>query len=142
MKLLLKQIQDINDERVTIEYVELTEEIKGIMSLINDKTIIGYKDDEKIIVALKDVYYIETIDNKLFIYLKNDCLEGKMKLYEFEDLGFKSLLRISKSLIINIRKIKSVKPDISGRLEATLLNGEKILISRKYKKELKERLGM
>lgn len=142
MKLNLKEIENIEDEKITIEYVKITEEINGIISYITEKRIIAYKNEEAIYVNVKDIYYIEAVENRSYVYLKNDCLELKMKLYEIEQLGYKSLLRISKSLIINIKKIKSVRPDFSSRLEATLLNGEKIIISRKYKKDLKERLGL
>ena len=45
-------------------------------------------------------------------------------------------------MIVNIRKIKSVKTELNGRLMATLLNGEEIIIARNYVKDLKERLGI
>ena len=45
-------------------------------------------------------------------------------------------------MIVNLRKIKGVKSDISGRMEATLLNDEKIVISRSYVKEIKRRLDI
>ena len=51
-------------------------------------------------------------------------------------------LRISKSMIVNLKKIKTVKSDLSGRMEATMLNGEKIVISRNYVKEIKRRLDL
>ena len=35
-----------------------------------------------------------------------------------------------------------VKSDLSGRMEATMLNGEKIVISRSYVKEIKRRLDL
>ena len=45
-------------------------------------------------------------------------------------------------MIINIRKIKSVKAEMNGRMRADLLNGEQITISRGYVKELKGKLGL
>lgn len=44
-------------------------------------------------------------------------------------------------MILNIYKIKGFKSQINGRLEALLLNGERVEVSRKYVKELKYRLG-
>ena len=43
-------------------------------------------------------------------------------------------------MIVNMRKIKAVKSELGGRMNATLLNGEVIVISRSYVKELKQRL--
>ena len=51
-------------------------------------------------------------------------------------------LRCSKAMIVNIRKIKSVKAELNGRMIAELLNGEQIIISRAYVKELKRKLGI
>ena len=45
-------------------------------------------------------------------------------------------------MIVNLKKIKTVKSDLSGRMEATMLNGEKIVISRSYVKEIKRRLDL
>ncbi len=45
-------------------------------------------------------------------------------------------------MIVNIRKIKSVKAELNGRMIAELLNGEQIIISRAYVKELKRKLGI
>ena len=51
-------------------------------------------------------------------------------------------LRSAKAMIVNIRKIRSVKSELNGRMRAELLNGEQIIISRGYVKELKEKLGV
>ena len=53
-----------------------------------------------------------------------------------------NFLRCAKAMIVNIRKIRSVKSDINGRMNARLLNDENIVIARSYVKELKERLGI
>lgn len=46
------------------------------------------------------------------------------------------------TMICNLRKIKSVKAESNARLRAVLLNGEVIVISRSYVKELKKKLGL
>ena len=45
-------------------------------------------------------------------------------------------------MIINLKKIKNVKSQISGRVDATMLNDEIVVISRGYVKEIKRRLGI
>ncbi|WP_141213125.1 LytTR family DNA-binding domain-containing protein, partial [Brevibacillus laterosporus] len=51
-----------------------------------------------------------------------------------------NFIRISKTIIINIHCLNkfSVKPN--GNLEALLLNGEKVIVSRKYVASLKKNL--
>ena len=65
------------------------------------------------------------------------------KLYEImEEYAHTDFLRISKSGIVNVSKIAYLKPTLNGRFEATLKNGEKIIISRQYVVNLKEKLGI
>ena len=51
-------------------------------------------------------------------------------------------IRISKSSIVNLNKIKSIRPDFGGKIIATMENNEKIYISRQYVPILKKKLGI
>ena len=82
------------------------------------------------------------MDDKSFIYTKNECYEVKYRLYELEGILDGRFIRISKSMICNIRKIRSVKNAVNSRMTATLVNGETIVISRGYVKDLKKRMGL
>ena len=76
--------------------------------------------------------------------------ESNLKLYELEEqLKNTSYIRVSKSIILNIEKLQSVKPLINGKLEANLknnekilINNEKILINRHYVPEFKKKFGI
>lgn len=73
------------------------------------------------------------VDNKTFAFCKEKFYESKQKLYEVEECLINSdLLRVSKSIILNLNKIKSLSPALSGRFEAVLDNDEKLIISRQY----------
>ena len=87
------------------------------------------------------MFYIEGVDNKVFIYCEKQVYETRQKLYELEDaLKEKHFLRVSKSALVNLMKIKSIKPSLNGRFTAVLQNGEQIIVSRKYVPELKKAL--
>ena len=45
-------------------------------------------------------------------------------------------------MIVNLDKIDSLAPVFGGRFEAILENGYKVVVSRNYLNELKERLGL
>lgn len=45
-------------------------------------------------------------------------------------------------MIINIKKIASVKAEFNARMRAILLNGEEVIISRNYVKVLKRKPGL
>ena len=100
------------------------------------------QNGETVLLETTLFYYIESVDKRTFVYTKDDCFESKLRLYELEETLGTFFLRISKSMIVNLKKIKTVKSDLSGRMEATMLNGEKIVISRSYVKEIKRRLDL
>ena len=84
-------------------------------------------------VNLSEVLYFESVDNHTFLYTQEDVMEIKQRLYELEEiLSDKDFVRISKSLIVNINKIRSLKPELNRTILVTLCNGELLYISRKY----------
>lgn len=95
------------------------------------------------LVETAEIYYFESVDDRVFAYVKDDVAEVKRKLYELEErLAGDDFIRISKSMILNLSKVKRFAPYMGGRFEALLENGEKVLISRQYVPELKKVLGL
>jgi DNA-binding LytR/AlgR family response regulator len=98
---------------------------------------------QAILLGIKDIFYIESVDLKTFVYAEKNVYRSKQKLYEIEEiLSGDNFFRISKQAILNLQKIKSVAPAGNGRFQAILLNEEKIIISRQYVAELKRRFGL
>lgn len=103
----------------------------------------GYAGDKIMKLALRDIFYIEAVDNRVFAYTDHTVCELHRRLYEIEEAyAYTDFLRISKSMIVNISKIAYIRPLLNSRFEAKLKNGEKIVISRKYALELKRKLGI
>ena len=76
-------------------------------------------------------------------YLLIYSYEVKEKLYQLEEqLVSFPFMRASKSMILNLDKIRHLSPAFGGRFEALLENEEKVIISRQYVPVLKERLGL
>lgn len=48
---------------------------------------------------------------------------------------------MSKSHLINVRKIESVRPALNSRMYVKMPNGEEVLVSRKYARSLKDAIG-
>nr|WP_274528510.1 LytTR family DNA-binding domain-containing protein [Paenibacillus piscarius] len=103
----------------------------------------GIQEERVSRIKLSDVYYFEAVDGKVYVYSENQVHEVKQKLYELEELcRDRGCFRASKSTILNIAKIESVRPSLSGRFTALLDNGERVVISRQYVPVLKKRLGL
>lgn len=102
-----------------------------------------YLNGEIHLIEPADVFYFEYVDQKVFAYCKEQVYEIRKKLYELEEmLSAKDFIRISKACILNLDKINSLTPNLGGRFEAHLKNGEKIIVSRQYVNILKEALGL
>lgn len=102
-----------------------------------------YKNGKIYLLDPEAVFYFESVDQRVFVYGKTEVFEIKSRLYELEkELQEKDFIRASKSVILNINKIKSLTPAFSGRLEALLENGERVIISRQYVSVLREKLGL
>lgn len=90
-------------------------------------------------ICIKDILYVEAIDEKVFAYTKEKVFEIKQRLYELETelLPYK-FIRCSKSFLICLLKVESIRPALNGRYLACMENGEEVIISRKYAKHVKK----
>ena len=141
MKLETRKIPESEPEAVEIRYHWMTDEIQEIISFVKSRQgqLTAARDGKRFEVPVVDLFYAESVDERLFLYTAADSYEIRMKLYELEDLlKDRNFLRISKSMIVNLMKITSVRPALNGRFSAVLKNGEEIIISRKYVPALKQ----
>lgn len=121
------------------------EGIENLIVLLHslDKKLTGSLGGKTHIIDISDVLYFETVDKRNFIYTELDVFETPLMLYEIEtQLSSAGFFRSGKSQIVSIAKISALCPEFGGRLELTMQGGEKIIVSRQYAKELKERLGL
>ena len=144
MKIVIEEPLENEEELIVVRCRNMTPELLRLIAQLKAQdALIAFEGNEIYRVEPSGVYYIESVENKTFLYLKNRMYESKQKLYELEELlSGGDFLRISKSVIVNMRKIKSLSPALSGRFEALLDNGEKIIISRQYMGNLKKLLGI
>lgn len=106
-----------------------------------NQTISGKADGKSFVVPFKDIYYFDTADRRTFLYTASDVYECALKLYQIEDrLEGTPFIRVNKSTILNLKKVDCVEGSLSGRLTASLLNGEKVEISRMYVPDVKAKL--
>lgn len=144
-KVTIQQIEPNIEEEIVVKCHEISDEVLSVVENLKsgESMILGAQDNEIFRIPVKDIYYVESVDNKTYIYLQKNIYDTKLKLYEIEEKcrGTK-LFRCSKSMIVNIAKIRSVTPSINGRFEAKMHNGEVVIISRQYVSAFKKRIGM
>ena len=144
MNVRVRKIGEQLEEVVEVQCHKVTEEVKEIVHFVKSRQgqLTGNIDGRQYEIAVMDIYYIEAIDNKTFIYSSKDVYESKERLYALEsELEDKSFLRVSKSILLNLMKVTAIKPGFNSRFIAVLQNGEEVIISRKYVPALKEKLA-
>ena len=140
MEIKLLKIAKEKPEEIEIRCHEITEEIQEIVTFVKTRQgqLTGIQEGKQYEIPVLDICYIEAVDNRVFLYTSKQVYETKQKLYELEEfLKEKYFLRVSKSLLLNLMKVGSIKPAFNGRFLAILQSGEEIMISRKYVPELK-----
>jgi DNA-binding LytR/AlgR family response regulator len=144
MRIVIQSPGHDEEESAVISVRNVTERINRAVSLLkspDDLTV--YSDEQALLLPVADVFYVESVDLKTFVYAEKAVYRSRLKLYEVgEILSAADFLRASKQLIVNVRKIRSVAPAERGRFSAKLLNGETVIISRQYVQLLKARFGL
>lgn len=145
LKITINIEETVNDTEIRISCKQLTPEIEKILATLRilNQQMMVLKDDETHIIDVAKIIYIEAMERRTFVYTKDDYYESKLKLYEMEErlveCGF---FRVSKSCLVHLKYIKSLKNDIDRKLRLTLESGEQIMVSRQYADEIKRRLGV
>ena len=145
MKITINVGEDINETEINIRCSQLTPDIENIIATLRimNQQLLVTKDDTNFLLDVNTISYIEALERKTFVYTQDSVYESKLKLYEMEERLCKSgFFRISKSCLVHLKFIKSIKKDIDRKLRLTLTNGEQIMVSRQYSDEIKKRLGV
>ncbi len=145
MKITIMDCPEGEEDEIIIKCRQVDEQmLKMIHTMkMGREKIIGTKDGSIMQIDPGQIYYFEAVDNRVFLYLQKEVYETKYKLYELEErFRGTDFFRASKSVILNLSKIQNLTPALGGRFEASMKNGEKVLISRQYVPILKEKLGL
>lgn len=119
--------------------------VREIIAALNavDTKLTGRRDGVLFRIALREILYMESVNRKVFLYTQDQTLETDERLYELEErLKSHSFFRASKAILINLRRVRSLRPELGSRLLLTMDNGEKIIVSRHYAGAIKNALGV
>lgn len=145
LEIVIHSDSDVEEMKIDIYCRKLTPELEKVIAVLKmlEQKLTGMYQGETCFIDPDKVLYIDTTDKKTFIYTADRVYETALKLYTLEEeLSCVGFFRGGKSIIINLRHIESLKTDLNRRIQVTLDNGEKLLVSRQYAEELKRRLGV
>ena len=142
MRVIERTIEHPKDEGVILEYVNWTKDFEEIKEYVKRKgdTIIGYTQrGDSVSIRIEDILYYATVDGNAFAYTAEQVYKLDGRLYQVEEAVKRSYIcRASKAMLVNMDKIESVRTALNGRLYAKMENGEEILVTRKYAKEVED----
>ena len=145
MRISIEVDEAYPDIEIKVGCRHLTPEIEKMMAMLRmfDMQLTVRKENSTYFLDLSKVLYIEAVERNTFVYTDEGVYESEMKLYELEQqLDNCNFFRASKSCLMNLKMIASLKADINRKIRVTMKNGEQIMVSRMYADELRKRLGV
>ena len=154
MKVQLFVSKDLEEPYAEIYTDVLTDNIQKAMVLLENETeeeeegtvdnsILAVKKGQDIVLLdFEDIFMIRVEDKQTKVFTENKDYLVKKPLYQIEESLDSNFVRVSKTTIVNLRKIKRVAPSLRGMMFIELKNGLKDNISRKYLSDFKNALDL
>ena len=118
LKIRIEMSEDVQEE-VVIRCREITPEIIRLQQLLSGNSdrsnqFLVYKGDTEYYLNVNDIIFFETDGNAVMAHTRDDVYETRRKLYELEELLGGRFQRISKSAIVNVDKVYSIKRNVTS----------------------------
>lgn len=142
MKIDIKRITE-GEESVIIRYKERTPELNRIIEILEGQgnKLWGKTENGSVCIDTAELLYLESVDDRVFAYTGDKVMKVDGSLNSFmEDMDDGSFFRCSKSMVINVNRVKALRSLSSNRIDATMEGGEHIIISRRYASDFRRLL--
>lgn len=136
---------ELEEEYAEIHVKGITDEITRLSKVIQNKSqaITGMDEYERnVVIEETDIVALHAEKKWCRIYTDTSNYSCRKRLYEVENMRGVDFMRISKSIIVNLRKIESVEAVFNGMLMLRMKNGSKEYVSRTYLSQMKEYFGI
>ena len=140
MRVEQRQVKD-QPLTVIVEYPEYDKSVDNLIKKIKNMSIsfTGKSDWKTVSIDLSDIYYIENVERKIFLYSRKDVYRYDGSMTDIDSsIADTDLVRISRTCFMNVSHLKEIMQIKNSHLEAVLDNGEKLIVSRKYLKDIKK----
>ena len=125
---------------VIVEYPEYDPTVDRLITKIRNLSInfTGKTDGKNVSIDIDDIYYIENVDRKIFLYSRKDVYRYDGSMADIESaIADTDLVRISRTCFMNVYHLREIMQMKNSHLEAVLDNEEKLIVSRKYLQDIK-----
>lgn len=149
MKWQFKEKQGLDEIEVTIEKKVYDSEVISLITYLESyqltkSDMLAVKEADQIhFVKFDDIIAIEVDGDYLVIMTKEKMFRMRERLYKMKDrLPSDYFVQVSKQSLINLDHLQMMEASFSGNMLAILTNKTKVIISRRYLKNLEEKLGL
>ena len=146
MKLFVKEKCEVKETEVEIRCRTRDREVDALIAGIKNAAsfLVGEKENGNLCqVPVARIFYFEAIEGKVFAYLEKELIRIRSALYEVESTYQSNhFVRISKSVVVNLRMITNIRPEEGRRVRIEMKNQEYLIVSKNYVSDLKKALGM
>ena len=140
MRVEKRQVKD-QPLTVIVEYPEYDQTVDRLISKIKNLSFsfTGKSDGKNVSVDIFDIYYIENVERKIFLYTKDEIYRYDGSMSDIDSAIIDTdLVRISRTCFMNVSHLREIMQMKNSHLEAVLDNGEKLIVSRKYLQDIKK----
>lgn len=107
-----------------------------------ERLAVKKSDGRVVLVKIKDIDWVEAAHNYVELHVGKDSHLVRETLNTIEArLAPENFVRISRSVIVNVERIKELQPLFYGEYVITLHNGARLTLSRRYRDKLPQ-LGL
>ena len=125
---------------------KMTDDIDRIFKMLSDEKsqIIEKKKNDRVeVLEPNDIIRVYANSKKVFAVTDKGEYMLRLRLYEAEErLSLNQFVRISKSEIINLKKVNNFDLNFAGTICVRFFNNEVTYVSRRYVSEIKKVLGV
>lgn len=147
MKVRIEIVPELEEAEVVIRTPAVTNEIAQVQQAVTNSSsgmrdIVFYKEETEFYFPIEKILFFETEGSRIYAHTAKDEYEVKYKLYELEEKLPSYFMRVSKSTILNTRKVFGLTKNITASSRVDFAGTEKcVFVSRNYIKSLRSVLN-
>lgn len=144
MRVEINLTPEIKEAYAVIFGNRMTEEIRRVAAACENRenVIVAQKEEKTVILQPEDIHMVRVEEGKTILYTEREKYRSGKKLYEFEECLGNNFMRISKTTLVNLKKMESVETSFHAMMYLVMKNGCRDYITRKYLPQFKKYLGL
>lgn len=146
MKITIEIDENCIESEIVIRCHEFDDMVAKIQKAVSDVTtketqIVLFQNNKEFYIPVQDILFFESDGDVICAHTSSDMFVTKYKLYELEQLLPWYFSRISKSAILNVKKVYSITKNITSSSIVEFKGTPKqVYVSRIYYKPLKSKI--